>query len=261
MGDAQKNRVVGRARPDVPARGPSPPGDNQRTQRRSNSRTPQSPRPHYQLRTPEFGAGVQHSRGPEVADSPAGPESRTRSQLVPSPVPMGLQTRAPGSRACASEPHLSVHPLHCPGTGDARLPPPRVPSRPRAPEAALRLRVRGAGAPGEAAPGGAPASASAPVTPVVGPPRPGPGRAPPPCTRASRAPTTRAAPRTSPAGSRGEVTAPETPPPRPGLQFRTRHTPQMTASDWLLWGGAGPKRPGAALPGARLVPGGPGIHW
>lgn len=49
----------------------------------------EAPQPHYQLRT-EFGAGARHSRGPEVADSSVGPESHTRSQLVPSPVPVGL---------------------------------------------------------------------------------------------------------------------------------------------------------------------------
>lgn len=245
MSHAQKNRAVGRARPDVPARGPSPPGDNQRTQGRSNSRTPQSPQPHYQLRTPEFGAGVRHSRGPEVADSPAGPESRTRSQPVSSPGAFGSPDPRPWfARMRLRAPPLSVHPLHCPGTGDAWLPPPRVPSRSRAPEAALCLRVRGASTPGEAAPGGARAAASAPVTPVVGPSRPGPGRAPPPCARASRAPTTRAAPRTSPAGSRGEVTAPETPPPRPGLQLRMRHTPRRKRLIGFCGAGRGRRGPG-----------------
>lgn len=167
--------AVGRARPDVPARGPSPPGDNQRTQRRSNSRTPRSPlaplpAANTRVRSRRSAlAGTRSSRqfrGPRESHAfPACALAGACGSPDPRPWSARMRHRAPP---------LPVHPLHCPGTGDARLPPPRVPSRPRAPEAALRLRVRGASAPGEAAPGGARAAASAPVTPVVGPPRPGP---------------------------------------------------------------------------------------
>lgn len=168
---AQMHHAVRRERPDVPARVPSPLGDNQRTQRRSSSRTPRTLQPPKQLRTPMFGAGAKHSRGLEVVDSSVGPESRTRVPFLacgpasdcgsPDPRPWSARMR---HRA----PPLPVHPPHCPGTGDAWLPLSRVPSSPWAPKAALRLRVCRASAPGEAAPGGARAAAPAPRHPCRG---------------------------------------------------------------------------------------------
>lgn len=148
---AQMHHAVGRERPDVPARVPSPQGDNQRTQRRFSSRTPRTLQPTKQLRTPMFRAGTRRSRGLEVADSSRGPESRTRVPFLACALASGCGSPDPrpwSTRMRHRAPPLPVHPPHCPGTGDAWLPSSRVPSRPWAPEAALRLRVRRASPPG-----------------------------------------------------------------------------------------------------------------
>lgn len=238
---------VRRERPDVPARVPSSPGDNQRTRRRSSSRTPRTLQPPKQLRTPVFGAGSRRPRGLEVVDSSAGPESRTRVPFLacvpasdcgspdPRPCPARMRHRAPP---------LPVHPPHCRGTGDAWLPPSRVPSSPG------HLRLHSAcGSAGPARLGRRRQEGRQRLPPPQsslswGRSVRGPGPAPPTRARASRAPTTRAAPRTSPAGSRGEVTAPETPPPRPGPQLRRRHTPGRERLIGCRRGGRGLRGPG-----------------
>lgn len=262
---AQMHHAVRRERPDVPARVPSPPGDNQRTQRRSSSRTPRTLQPPKQLRTPMFGAGARRSRGLEVADSSAGPEN-SHACALPSVCPLQwLWVSRPAPLVRAHAPPSPSPP--CPPTSLSRDRG-RLAPRPRAcPPAPGHLRLHSAcGSAGPSAPRRRRQEGRKRLPP---PPSPlswdrsvrGPGPAPPTRARASRAPTTRAAPRTSPAGSRGEVTAPETPPPRPGPRLRARHTPWTAVSDWLLRGRAGPKRPGAALLDAHLVPRGPGIRW
>lgn len=142
------HHAVGKERPDVPARVPSLPGDNQRTQRRSSSRTPRTLQPPKQLRTPMFGGGARRSRGLEVADSSAGPERRTRVPFLACALASGCGSPDPrpwSARMRYRAPPLPVHPPHCPGTGDAWLPPSRVPSSPWAPEAALRRAKRAPG--------------------------------------------------------------------------------------------------------------------